>query len=180
MSGVSIDFLSNHWLHSSPVSIFRTDSTPLTYAKTENIPPHESATSMSELGLLLSSSCKITVFLNFLSNCWPHSSPISIIQTKSTPLGTDKGQKQWIVRIEDSNLESLLHERNLPSWIPGSRRMMSCCTFHIDDSIFNAQHVWFNKVPIICRQCRKFREICFVTTNSAHRNFTRTPEIIKP
>ena len=114
-----------------------------------------------------------TVFLNFLSNHWPHSSPVSIFLTESTPLSTDKGQKHSAVRIKDGDFESPLHERNLQSWIPRIWRIIFCCNFHIDNSIFNAEHVWYNKLPIICRQCRKFCEISFFTTDFPHRSWTR-------
>ena len=74
-----------------------------------------------------------TVFLNFLSNHWPHSSPVSIFLTESTPLSTDKGQKHSAARIGHCDF----HGRSPRAWA-------TVILIYLDNHIFFVISVsWF-------------------------------------
>jgi hypothetical protein len=92
-------FLGNRWPLSSPVSIFQTDLTPITLCKgRKHSAPRigdDDFRGWSPLLML----CMSTVFLSFLDNHRPLSSPVLIFLTNSTNLSLYKGRKCSAARI---------------------------------------------------------------------------------
>ena len=103
MSTVFLSFLDNHRPLSSPVSIFRTDSTPINLCKgRKHSAPrigYRAFHCQSPLLIL----CMSTVFLSFLDNHRPLSSPVSIFLTNSAPISLCKARKHSAARIGDDD-----------------------------------------------------------------------------
>ena len=93
MSTVFLSFLDNRWPLSSPVSIFRTDLTPINLCKGRKYSAPRIGDDDFRGGSPLLMLCMSTVFLSFFDNRWPLSSPVSIFQTYSTLLNLCKGRK---------------------------------------------------------------------------------------
>ena len=80
-----LSFLGNRWQHSSPVSIFLTDSTPKITTKAENVPQLESETAILNVSLL-ASACMRVLCLPFLnSKCLPFLNSASWFWTRTDP-----------------------------------------------------------------------------------------------
>jgi hypothetical protein len=99
MTFVFRGFLGNRWPLSSPVSIFRTDSTLIALCKGRKHSAPRIGDDDFQGGSPLPMLCMSTVFLSFLDNHRPLSSPVSIFLTDSTPSSLCKGREHSAARI---------------------------------------------------------------------------------
>jgi hypothetical protein len=135
MSTVILSFLDNHRHLSSPVSIFRTVSTPITLCKGRKHFAPRIGDDDFRGGSPLLMLCMSTVFLSFLDNHRALLSPVSIFRTGSTHINLCKGRKHSAARSGDGKFRGcsiLLTRQQDHSVSQFSRQSLSAIEYRFD------------------------------------------------